>query len=174
MNKIYAIYDDEEILLEGIKKLRSNKVQIKEVYTPFPVHGLDKVLGLKFSRLGICAFVYGIIGLCFAMAMMGYMMIIDWPQIIGGKPNFSFMDNIPTFIPVMFEMTVLFSAHLLVLTYFFRSKIFPGAKAKNPDPRTTDDKFLVELHVDDNYSNIINLIKETNVSEIKTNDEKDN
>ena len=73
----------------------------------------------------------------------------------------------------MFEMTVLFSAHLLVLTYFFRSKIFQG-KSKNPDPRTTDDKFLVELHIEDNYSDVINLIKETNVSEIKTNDEKDN
>ena len=47
MNKIYAIYDDEEILIEGIKKLKSNNVKIHEVYTPFPVHGLDKVLGLK-------------------------------------------------------------------------------------------------------------------------------
>ena len=100
-------------------------------------------------------------------------MLIDWPQIIGGKPNFSFLDNIPTFIPIMFEMTVLFSAHLLVLTYFYRSKIFPGAKSRNPDPRTTDDKFLVELHVEDNYNDIINLVKKTNVSEIKTSDEKD-
>ena len=85
MNKIYAIYDDEEILIEGINKLKSNNVKIHEVYTPFPVHGLDKVLGLKFSRLGVCAFIYGICGLCFAMLMMGYMMTIDWPQIIGGK-----------------------------------------------------------------------------------------
>ena len=173
MNKIYAIYDDEEILIEGIKKLKSNNVKIHEVYTPFPVHGLDKVLGLKFSRLGVCAFIYGMCGLCFAMLMMGYMMTIDWPQIIGGKPNFSFFDNIPTFIPIMFECTVLFSAHLLALTFMFRSKLFPGAKSRNPDPRTTDDKFLVELHVDDNYNDIINLVKKTNVSEIKTSDEKE-
>ena len=112
-------------------------------------------------------------GLCFAIAMMGYMMIIDWPQIIGGKPNFSFIDNIPTFVPIMFECTVLFSAHLLVLTFMFRSKIFPGAKSRSPDPRTTDDKFLIQLSVEDNHIDIINLVKQTKACEIKTYDKQD-
>ena len=54
-----------------------------------------------------------------------------------------------------------------------RCGLYPGSSSKSPDPRTTDDKFLVELHVDDNYNDIINLVKKTNVSEIKTSDEKE-
>ena len=50
-NTIYGIFDDEEVLLASVKEIRSNKIDIKEVYSPFPVHGLDKALGLKETSL---------------------------------------------------------------------------------------------------------------------------
>ena len=61
---VYGIYDDEEVLLTAVKEIRSKDIDIKEVYSPFPIHGLDHALGLKRTRLAIAAFFYGALG-CF-------------------------------------------------------------------------------------------------------------
>ena len=62
---LYAIFDDEEVLLESVKELRAKDFEIAEVYSPFPIHGLDHALGLKETRMAITAFIYGCIGLTF-------------------------------------------------------------------------------------------------------------
>ena len=146
-NIIHAIFDDEQDVLSVVKNLRDNKIEVNEVYSPFPIHGLDPVLGLKETRLGIASFIYGCIGLLFAATLISYIMIYNWPMNIGGKPNMTFYHNLPSFVPIMFECTVLFAGHLMSLTYFFRNKLYPGSSAKSPDPRTTDDKFLMEILV---------------------------
>ena len=69
---IHAIFDDEEILLSSVKELRSKNIQIEEVYSPFPIHGLDKALGLKETGI---AFIYGCIGLTFGGLLIYYIMI---------------------------------------------------------------------------------------------------
>ena len=130
---VYGIFDDEEVLLNSVKEIKSNNIDIKEVYTPFPVHGLDKALGLKETRMAIAAFVYGCLGITFAGLMIYNIMIIDWPMNIGGKPNFTFYHNVPSFVPVMFECTVLFAAHLMSITYLIKCGLFPVLK--NPDPQ---------------------------------------
>ncbi|MBT6815329.1 MAG: DUF3341 domain-containing protein, partial [Flavobacteriales bacterium] len=117
---IYGIFDDEEILLSSVKEIRSNDINIKEVYSPFPIHGLDTALGLKETRLGIASFIYGCIGLLFAAVLINYIMIWNWPQNIGGKPNWTFYHNMPAFVPIMFECTVMFAAHLMSITYLIR------------------------------------------------------
>ena len=117
---IYGIFDDEEVLLSSVKEIRSKEIEIKEVYSPFPVHGLDKALGLKETRMAITAFIYGCIGISLAALMIYNIMIVDWPQNIGGKPNATFYHNMPAFVPIMFECTVLFAAHLMSITYFIR------------------------------------------------------
>ena len=162
---IYGIYDDEEVLLTAVKEIRSKDIDIKEVYSPFPIHGLDHALGLERTRLAIAAFFYGALGCIFAFAMTYYIMIVDWPMNIGGKPSFAYYLNMPAFVPILFEMTVFFAAHLMVITYFFRSKLFPGQVASNPDVRTTDDKFLMEVESDDDKI-ISDLMKKTGASEI--------
>ena len=162
---VYGSYDDEEVLLTAVKEIRSKDIDIKEVYSPFPIHGLDHALGLKRTRLAIAAFFYGALGCIFAFAMTYYIMIIDWPMNIGGKPSFAYYLNMPAFVPILFEMTVFFAAHLMVITYFFRSKLFPGQTASNPDVRTTDDKFLMEIE-SDNDKSISDLMKKTGASEI--------
>ena len=129
---IHGIYDDDDVLLSAIKNIRAEKYDIEEVYTPFPVHGLDKALGIEETRIAIMAFIYGCIGLIVAFLMMDFIMIKDWPQNIGGKPSFSFLENMPSFVPVMFEMTVFFAAHLMVITFYLRSKLWPFKKAENP------------------------------------------
>ncbi len=164
---IHAIFDDDDVLLLAVKKVREAKYQIEEVFTPFPVHGLDKAMGLKNTRIAITAFIYGLTGLAFAVWMMNYMMIEDWPQNIGGKPNFSYAENMPAFVPIMFELTVFFAAHLMVITFYLRSKIGPFVKASNPDPRTTDDKFLMEVVVEGDEKEITDLLSKSGAIETK-------
>ena len=164
---VQALYNDDDILMSAVKKVRADNHQIEEVYTPFPVHGLDKAMGLKKTRLAIASFIYGCIGLAVATLMMNYIMIEDWPRNIGGKPNFSYIDNLPAFVPVMFEMTVFFAAHLMVISFYMRSKLYPHKKAENPDPRTTDDHFLMEVVVQGNDNDLVNFLKETGAVEVK-------
>ena len=92
---IYGIYDDDDVILQAVKDIREKGIHVNEVYSPFPIHGLDHALGLKPTRLAITSFIYGCTGLSLALLMMWYMMIEDWPMIIGGKPNFSLLQNLP-------------------------------------------------------------------------------
>ena len=163
---IHAFYNDDEVVLDAVKKVKAAHHHIEEVFCPFPVHGLDKAMGLAPTRIAIAAFMYGVIGLGVAVWMTNYMMIQDWPQDIGGKPNFTWWANMPAFVPILFELTVFFAAHLMVITFYMRSRIWPFKKAENPDPRTTDDHFLMEIPVHNNEAELTALLKETGAVEI--------
>ena len=167
---IYAMYDDDEVLKDGAKKLVSKGVKVSEVFSPFPIHGIDPIIGIKNTRLGIMAFIYGLTGLTLATIGMRYFMIVDWPMNIGGKPSFSYIENILSFIPISFEFTVLCAAHGMAITYLLLNKTLPGMPASNPDPRTTDDKFVIELRTSENtkYSakELEKILKETGMIEI--------
>jgi hypothetical protein len=163
---IHAFYNDDEVVLDAVKKVKAANHHIEEVFCPFPVHGLDKAMGLAPTRIAITAFMYGVLGLGVAIWMTNYMMIQDWPQDIGGKPNFSWWLNMPAFVPILFELTIFFAAHLMVITFYMRSRIWPFKEAENPDPRTTDDHFLMEIPVHDNEEELTSLLKETGAVEI--------
>ena len=169
-NTLYGIFDDEEVLLSSIKKIRANNIEIEEVFSPFPIHGLDKALDLKETRMAITAFIYGCIGLSLAALMIYNIMIVDWAQNIGGKPNFTFYHNMPAFIPIMFECTVLFAAHLMSITYLIRNGLYPGGVSDSPDVRTTDDKFLMEIEVEGNAADVKAMLTKTGASEINEKD----
>jgi len=162
-----ALYNDDDILMNAVKKLREEKIHIEEVYTPFPVHGLDKAMGLEETRISIAAFMYGCVGLITAVVMMNFIMIQDWPQDIGGKPSFTYLQNMPAFVPIMFELTVFFAAHLMVITFYLRSRMWPFKEAENPDKRTTDDHFLVEVHVGDDEEKLKELLLDTGAVEVQ-------
>jgi hypothetical protein len=164
---IYAIYNDDDILMNAVKKTRAAHHHIEDVFCPFPVHGLDKAMGIAPTRLAICAFLYGCVGITVATTMMSYIMIHDWPQDIGGKPSFSYIQNMPAFVPIMFEMTVFFAAHLMVITFYMRSRLWPFKKAENPDVRTTDDHFLMEVPVNNNEEELVSFFQSTGAVEVK-------
>ncbi|MGB0974484.1 MAG: DUF3341 domain-containing protein [Flavobacteriaceae bacterium] len=163
---VHALYTDDDVLMDAVKTVRKADYHIEEVFTPFPVHGLDKAMGLAPTRLAITAFMYGLVGLSVAVTMMNFIMIKDWPQDIGGKPSFSFIENMPSFVPIMFELTVFFAAHLMVITFYMRSRLWPFKKAENPDVRTTDDHFLMEIPAGDDVDALQALLKETGAVEI--------
>lgn len=167
---LYAMYDDDDVLKDGAKKLVAKGVKVAEVFSPFPIHGIDPIIGVKQTRLGIMAFIYGITGLTLATIGMRFFMIEDWPMNIGGKPNNTYLENILAFIPITFEFTVLCAAHGMAITYFLRNKTIPGMKASNPDPRTTDDKFVMELRLSENAQfseeELQAMLKETGIVEL--------
>jgi len=163
---LHAIYNDDDVLMDAVKKTRAAHYHIEDVFTPFPVHGLDKAMGIAPTRLAICAFIYGCIGLSVATWMMNNIMIQDWPQDIGGKPSFSYLQNMPAFVPIMFEMTVFFAAHLMVITFYMRSRLWPFKVAENPDVRTTDDHFLMEVAVKGDETELVSFFKNTGAVEV--------
>ena len=167
---IYAVYDDPEQLKDGARKLVSSGIKVKDVFSPFPVHGLDPIIGIKRTRLGIVSFMFGITGTALAVLGIWYFNIYDWPMNIGGKPSFHYYQNVPAFIPVTFEFTVLCAAHGMAITYLIRNKTLPGLPARNPDPRTTDDKFIMEVRTAYNHGHsseeIAGLLRQTPVTEI--------
>ena len=167
---IYVMYDDEEVLKDGAKSLVSKGIKIAEVFSPFPIHGIDPIIGIKNTRLGIMAFLYGLTGLMLATVGMRFFMVTDWPMNIGGKPNFSYLENMLAFVPVTFEFTVLCAAHGMAITYLLVNKTLPGMPAQNPDPMTTDDRFVMEIRMSDNLKSsekeIDEILKNTGFVEI--------
>jgi hypothetical protein len=163
---IHALYTDDDVLLSAVKTVKAEKHHIEEIFTPFPVHGLDKAMGLEPTRIAIAAFMYGCVGLIVGTTMMNYIMIEDWPMDIGGKPSFSYLENMPAFVPIMFELTVFFAAHLMVITFYLRSRMWPFKNAENPDPRTTDDHFLMEIPGHNNEKELKTLLAKTGAVEV--------
>ena len=170
---IHAIYTDDDVLMSAVKRVKAERHHIEEIYTPFPVHGLDKAMGLAPTRIAIASFMFGCVGLIVSIVMMNFIMISDWPQNIGGKPSFSYIENMPAFVPIMFELTVFFAAHLMVITFYLRSRMWPFKKAENPDVRTTDDHFLMEIAVHGNASELESLLIETGAVEINLVDKEE-
>ena len=164
-NYILGVYDDEDVLLKAIKNVREGGVKIHEVYSPFPVHGIDDVLGYKRSRLTIVAFLFGLLGTSLALTMQFGMMTIDWPMIIGGKDY----APVPSFIPVTFELTVLLASFGMVGTFMIISNLKPWGKAKLFDKRITDDKHIMAINLGNNQleeSAIDKLLKDSGASEV--------
>lgn len=166
---IFAIFGDDEVAMKSIAPLRSKGVKIKDIISPYPVHGMDKALGLKDSRISICSFIYGCIGLSLAILMTWYMMISDWPMDVGGKPNFAFYANMPAFVPVLFESAVLCAAHGMVLTFYLRSRLVPGVTPFVADVRQSDDKHVMHVVLKDasQEAEVTALLKANGAEEVK-------
>ena len=116
---IYGLFDDEQDLLKSAKEMVSKGIYIRDVFSPFPIHGIDPVIGVPRTRLSSGAFLYGAIGTATACFMIWFTIINDWPMNIGGKPNFAFYKNLPAFVPIIFELTVFCAARGMVITYLF-------------------------------------------------------
>lgn len=164
-NFLLGIYNDEDILLKAVSYIRKKGVIIQEVFSPYPIHGLDHVLGYKRSRLPIVAFLFGSLGFSLALLMQSYMLGIDWPMNIGGKDFIP----LPAFIPITFEMTVLFCSFGMVFTFLIISDLKPWKSPIIFDVRSTDDKMILVVNLLDNNlsrDNICSILKNSGASEV--------
>ena len=138
---VVGCFDNEELLFPAVKKVRTAGYKIHDVYTPFPVHGLDHAMGVRETSLHTAGFIYGITGTATALGCMGWIFTSDWPINIGGKPHFA----LPAFIPITFELTVLFSAVGMVLTFCYLCQLMPFVKKHHFHLRATDDLFVMAI-----------------------------
>jgi hypothetical protein len=158
-----ACYDDEAVLFPAVHKVRHSGYKLHDVYTPFPVHGLDVALGHKETDLHIAGFCFGITGTATALSFMSWIFTKDWPINYGGKPFF----NLPSFIPITFELTVMFAAVGMVLTYCYLNQIMPGVKKHIFHPRQTDDLFVIAMEITDpsTEDELVQFLKSTGAVE---------
>ncbi len=143
---VYGHFTDELDLLKAVGELQDKGINIADVRTPFPVHGLDTVLKFRRSNLPKVAFIGGVIGGSLGLLFQVWVTTVAWPLNIGGKPYLS----LPSFIPVTFEMTVLFAAFSMGIIFLMRSKLGPGSIPDILDEGVTDDHFQIILSEENN------------------------
>ena len=134
-------FTDEAVLFPAVKKVRRGGYRLHDVFTPFPIHGLDKAMGLRDTSLHVAGFIYGITGTCTALGFITWALTIDWRLNFGGKPFFS----LPAWIPITFELTVLFASIGMVLTFCYLCQMAPFVKKDHFNLRSTDDTFVMVL-----------------------------
>lgn len=139
-----AYFASEDALLASAAEARLSGFEVYDAFTPFPVHGLDRAVGLRPSRLTWIAFAAGAFGLVFALVLQVWTSAYDWPLIVGGKPFNSF----PLFIPVAFELTVLFSGLIAIGVLLVRNRLWLFSKRKVFE-QVTDDRFVLVLRQSD-------------------------
>ncbi|MBL0309954.1 MAG: DUF3341 domain-containing protein [Bacteroidetes bacterium] len=152
---IVSLWDHEEVYLHAIEKIRAKGIEIYDSLTPFPVHGLEDALGYQESRLHTAGFYFGATGTILSLAFMSWVMASNYPIDFGGKPNWPIL----SFIPITFEITVLFSAWGMTLTYLVRNKLWPGRVPRIYDKRTTDDRFALVFDAEKLSESEMNSIK---------------
>ena len=134
-------FTEEAQLFDAVKAVRKGGYKLHDVYTPFPVHGLDSAMGLRDTSLHTAGFVYGTSGFLIGLSFITWAFTTDWPLDIGGKPNFA----LPAWIPILFELTVLFSAVGMVLTFCYLCQLAPFVKKHHFHLRSTDDLLVMVL-----------------------------
>ena len=139
-----AIFDEEEKFLSSIRILLEQKVNIYDVFTPYPVHEVFHLLKRK-SKLPTVAYFFGLFGIIATLSFLYYTSVINWPIMYGGKPFNSF----PSFIVVTIIITIFTVTIFSLAAFSARSKLFPGRNNTIFDYRATDNKFVIVITIDD-------------------------
>lgn len=138
---VVGCFEEETVLFDAVKRVRKGGYKLHDVYTPFPIHGLDREMGLRDTSIHTAGFVYGITGTTLGLSFISWVFTQDWPMNIGGKPLFA----LPAWIPIMFELTVLFAAVGMVLTFCYLCQLAPFVRKHHFHLRATDDKFVMVI-----------------------------
>ena len=164
---LLGMFDDEEPLLEAIYKIKDAGFEIHDVLCPFPVHGLDDALDARETKLHTMGFIFGATGTAFALLAMSGISVLNWPNNFGGKPFFS----MPSWIPITFELTVLFSAVGMTVVYYLRNGLSIFKDIEPLEPRTTSDRFAIVFDLasyDGDASKLTDALTSVGAMEVKT------
>jgi hypothetical protein len=156
---LVATFPDTEDLLRAVRKARREMFRVYDVFTPFPVHGLDEALGVRRSRLPWATLLCALTGLTTAVVLQFYTNILDWPLDVGGKPDNSTL----AFVPICFELSVLFGGLGSVAALLLRARLYPGKQAWLVNPGITDDVFAMVVRRpsdDETHQRALALLKE--------------
>lgn len=142
---LVGVFENEQDTLDAIRLSRRRGFKIVDVYAPYAVHGVEEAIGLSPSRLPWIVFALGVLGAGLKVWFEFWTTAIDWPLNVGGKP----FNSLPAFVPVTFEVMVLFAAVGAVISFFFVCRLFPGKRSVMPVPGVTDNRFAVVLEETD-------------------------
>ncbi len=141
---VHGVFDTESGVVDATCAAREGSFSIVDVYSPYAIHGIDKAMGLRPSRLTWVCFLAGLLGVALILYFQFWTSAIDWPINVGGKP----FNSLPAFVPIAFEITVLFAGLGVVAALFMRCRLFPGKKGKQPEISVTDDRFVLLLRLE--------------------------
>lgn len=134
-------FADERGLLGAVRHLRAAGQPILDVRAPYPVHGLPEAQGVAPTRLPWVLLFGGLAGLAVGLGLQAWTSAVDWPLNVGGKPLLSW----PAFVPVAFELTVLFGGLISVAAFLLADRRREAAPRSRDGARATDDRFLLTL-----------------------------
>ena len=152
-HNIIGIFKEEEMLISALKIIRDKNIKITEVFTPYPIHEVFKIMKQK-TKLHIATFLFAALGLVLSYVFIYWTSVISYPLTYGGKPYHA----IPSFIIICFVTTICVAILLSVITFFIRSRLYPGKNPTIIDKRITDNAFVI----------LINIQPETSSDEIKS------
>lgn len=142
---IVGIFTDEGDILNVTRAVRQRGLHILDIYAPYAVHGMDQAMGLAPSRLPWVCFALGLSGAALKVWFEYWTTATNWPINVGGKP----WDSLPAFVPITFEVMVLFAGLSTVFAFFLVSRLYPGKKAFIADKGTTNDRFALVIEETD-------------------------
>ena len=149
---ILAEYDTPADIMHAAEKIRDAGFRKWDVFTPFPIHGMDHAMGLKNSPVGWFGFAGGVFGYTTGMLLIWFCNTLDYPILIGGKPMFSPWAAFPP----SYELTILFTAFGAIGGMMFLNKLprlhHPLLKHARFEKATHDKFFLVIETADAKYS----------------------
>jgi len=145
MRTLVGVFEREEDILQATDAARRSGLTILDVYTPYAVHGLDRAMALQPSRLPWVCFLLGLFGATAKVWFEYCTTASSWAIDVGGKP----WNSLPAFVPVTFEVMVLFAGVSTVIAFFLVAGLRPWRKAVLVHPRVTDDRFVLLLEQTD-------------------------
>ncbi|MDP7034029.1 MAG: DUF3341 domain-containing protein [Planctomycetota bacterium] len=139
--RVVMVFESADDLMSATRAVRESGWKIEEAYTPYAVHGLDEAMGRAPSRLPYITFLCGLVGTLLALWLQHWTSSVSWPLNVGGKP----FNSLPAFVPVIFEIMVLFAGLGSVATLLIRSRLYPGKKVQLPSVDITNHRFALVL-----------------------------
>ncbi len=140
-----GVFENEKDILGFTREVTARGLKIIDIYSPYPVHGLEQAARFRPSRLPIICFVLGLLGAGLKVWFEFWTTAINWPIDVGGKP----WNSWPAFIPITFEVMVLIAGIGTVIALLIAARLYPGKPAKLAFPGTTDDRFAILLEEHD-------------------------
>lgn len=162
---LVATFSQVDDLLRAVRTARRELFRVYDVFAPFPIHGLDEAMGIRRTRLPRISMLAGLTGLTTAVVLQFYTNILDWSLNVGGKPDNSTL----AFVPISFELTVLFTGLITVGAFLLRARLYPGKTPWLATPGATDDVIAMVLRKpsdDESHQRALALLKECNAASV--------
>lgn len=159
---LLGVFDEEETLLSAFRKMKEQKIEIEDVFTPYPIHEILEKHGRR-SRITIVGWFYGFFASVGVLAFLIYTAVIDWPLNYGGKPSNAF----PSFLVITIILTIFSITILSLFTFSWRANLWPSNEKPIYHQEATDDKFLILVKKEGTHAEMaMSVMKESGAIEV--------